>query len=79
MATEGIRSFMKGRRKRFFQEPLFEQFRGDTCYVCCRKIPANKGICVGQGLWRHLGCKPGSRRWADSGLEERLARAHGER
>jgi len=69
---------MKSKRKKFFQDPLFDQFRSDTCYVCCQKIPARKGVCVGQGLWRHQGCKPGSRRWADSGLDERTPNVHEE-
>jgi hypothetical protein len=64
----------KSKRKKYFQDPLFDQFRGDTCYVCCRKIPAHKGVCVGQGLWRHLTCKPGSRSWSWSDVEGRLAR-----
>ena len=67
-----------GTRKRYFQDALFDEFKGDTCYVCCRRIPKLRGVCVGQGLWRHQGCKPGSRRWAASGLDERVARAHGE-
>ncbi|MGA3174720.1 MAG: hypothetical protein ABSE25_09900 [Syntrophorhabdales bacterium] len=67
---------MSGRDgKRYFQDPLFEEFRADTCYVCCRRIRPKKGICVGQGLWRHAGCRPGGRRWSESSIEARLARA----
>ena len=60
--------------KRYFQDPLFDEFRSDTCYVCCKSIAPNKGICVGQGLWRHEGCKPGSRKWSQSSIESRHAR-----
>lgn len=65
---------VKGKKSRYFQEPLFQELRKDTCYVCCRKIRENKGICVGQGLWRHHNCKPGSRRWSDSSMDSRRAR-----
>ena len=61
-------------KKRYFQDPLFEEFRSDTCYVCCKRIAPSKGVCVGQGLWRHEGCKPGSRKWLQSSIETRLAR-----
>ena len=64
-------------KNRYFQDTLFEEFKGDTCYVCCRRIRANKGVCVGQGLWRHAGCKPGSSKWSRSAVEERAARAGG--
>ena len=64
---------MKG-KKRYFQDPLFEELRSDTCYVCCRRILAEKGICVGHGLWRHEKCKPGSRKWSESSVDERHAR-----
>lgn len=64
-------------KKRYFQDALFEEFRADTCYVCCRRIRTNKGICVGQGLWRHASCKPGSRTWSKSGVDSRAARAGG--
>ncbi len=64
----------KSKRRKYFQAPLFDQFRSDTCYVCCKKISAHKGVCVGQGLWRHLTCKPGSRSWSGSDVEGRLAR-----
>jgi len=70
---------VKSVRKRYFQDALFDEFRSDTCYVCCRRIPKLKGVCVGKGLWRHQACKPGSRRWAGSGLDERIARTHGEK
>jgi hypothetical protein len=62
------------RKKKYFQDPLFDEFRSDTCYVCCRKIAAGKGICVGQGLWRHGDCKPGSRSWSASDVDGRLAK-----
>jgi hypothetical protein len=38
-------------------------------------IAPNKGICVGQGLWRHAACKPGSRKWAQSNMETRNGRS----
>jgi hypothetical protein len=60
--------------KTYFQDPLFEEFRSDTCYVCGKRIVApHKGVCVGQGLWRHEGCKPGSRKWSQSGIGTRHA------
>ena len=31
-------------KNRYFQDTLFEEFKGDTCYVCCRRIRANKGV-----------------------------------
>ncbi|OPY59646.1 MAG: hypothetical protein A4E57_04679 [Syntrophorhabdaceae bacterium PtaU1.Bin034] len=65
------------KKNRYFQDSLFEEFRSDTCYVCCRKIPPNKGVCVGQGLWRHVGCKPGSRQWSSSCIEDRIAKIAG--
>ncbi len=62
----------KRKKIKGFQEPLFQELRKDTCYVCCRRIEENKGVCVGNGLWRHLNCKPGSRSWAESSMETRL-------
>lgn len=67
------------KRKKYFQDPLFDQFRKDTCYVCCKTIKPDKGVCVGQGLWRHLSCKPGSRSWSGSDIEGRLARVDNDR
>ncbi len=67
------------KRKSYFQDPLFDQFRSDTCYVCCKKIQSDKGVCVGQGLWRHPACKPGSRSWSGNDVEGRLARKAGEK
>lgn len=69
----------KSKQKKYFQDPLFEQFKGDTCYVCCKKIPSEKGVCVGQGLWRHQSCRPGSRSWLGSDVEGRLARVSTEK
>ncbi len=70
---------MKTKKKPYFQDPLFDQFKGDTCYVCCRRISNEKGVCVGQGLWRHEACKPGSRSWTVSDIDGRLTRieSHG--
>jgi hypothetical protein len=34
---------------------------------------------VGQGLWRHPACKPGSRSWSGHDVEGRLARKAGEK
>jgi hypothetical protein len=65
----------KEEKKRYFQAPLFEEFKSGTCYVCCKMIAPNKGICVGQGLWRHAACKPGSRKWAQSNMETRNGRS----
>jgi hypothetical protein len=67
------------KQRKYFQDPLFDQFRSDTCYVCCKKIDAGKGVCVGQGLWRHLTCKPGSRSWSGNDVEGRLARMSGDK
>jgi hypothetical protein len=53
-------------KTKYFQEPLFKELKKDYCYVCCRRIGKDEGICVGQGLWRHRKCKPGSRRWLKS-------------
>ncbi len=60
-------------KQRYFQDALFEEFRSDTCYVCCKRIEPDKGIAVGQGLWRHEGCKPGSRKWSQSNIGSRSA------
>ncbi|HBE45261.1 MAG TPA: hypothetical protein DDW17_07410 [Deltaproteobacteria bacterium] len=43
---------------KYFQEPLFEEFRKDYCYVCYRRIKDNKGLYIGNSLWRHKKCKP---------------------
>lgn len=67
------------KRIAYFQDPLFDQFKSDTCYVCCKKIASSQGICVGQGLWRHPACKPGSRSWSGNDVEGRLARAGNEK
>jgi hypothetical protein len=68
---------MGNKKARYFQDPLFEEFQSDTCYVCCGKIPENKGVCVGHKLWRHVNCKPGSKRWSESNLEDRHAKTNG--
>jgi hypothetical protein len=65
----------QGKKRLYFQDPLFDEFKSDTCYVCCKNIAADSGVCVGQGLWRHLGCKPGSRKWTVSDVDGRLAKA----
>ncbi len=66
---------MAGQKKRYFHDPLFAEFQHDTCYVCCKRIEDNTGICVGRGLWRHINCKPGSRKWSGSSIEERMAKS----
>ncbi len=42
----------------YFQEPLFEEFKKDICYICHRWIKKNEGQNVGKGVWRHTKCKP---------------------
>jgi hypothetical protein len=64
----------KKERKRYFQDSLFVELQADICYVCCRKIAPSQAVCVGQGLWRHRTCKPGSRKWSQNSPEERRSR-----
>jgi len=42
----------------YFQEPLFEEFKKDICYVCNKWIKKDTGLNVGKGVWRHTRCKP---------------------
>lgn len=67
---------MPGQKKKYFQDPLFQEFQADTCYVCCERIQDGKGVCVGHGLWRHVNCKPGSRKWSGSNIEERITKSN---
>lgn len=53
-------------KQKHFQEPLFTELKKDYCYVCYQRIKKDEGICVGQDLWRHQKCKPGSRKWLKS-------------
>jgi len=57
-------------KRKYYQEPLFDELRRDTCYVCYERIKKDEGIYIGQNLWRHKKCKPGGRRW----LKNRAAR-----
>lgn len=56
---------MAGRSKsKYFQEPLFEELKRDTCYVCHGRIKkGEESVYIGQHLWRHKKCKPGGRNW----------------
>jgi len=45
-------------RPSYIQEPLFEEFKKDICYVCHKWIKDEEGLNVGNGLWRHLKCNP---------------------
>jgi hypothetical protein len=42
----------------YIQEPLFEEFKKDICYVCRKWIKKDDGLNVGKGVWRHVKCKP---------------------
>jgi hypothetical protein len=53
-------------KQKYFQEPLFDELRRDTCYVCYGRIEKDKGIYIGKNLWRHEKCKPGGRSWLKS-------------
>jgi hypothetical protein len=53
-------------KRKFYQEPLFEELRRDTCYVCYERIKTGDGIYIGQNLWRHEKCKPGGHNWQKS-------------
>ncbi|HOL06533.1 MAG TPA: hypothetical protein PK864_09880 [Syntrophorhabdaceae bacterium] len=44
--------------RRYIQDPLFEELRKDTCYLCQKRIKRNDGIKVGKNLWRHKKCNP---------------------
>jgi hypothetical protein len=56
----------------YYQEPLFDELRRDTCYVCCERIKKDDGVYIGNKLWRHKKCKPGGRSW----LRSRVGRSH---
>ncbi len=53
-------------KKKYFQEPLFQELKKDYCYVCYGRIKNEEGIYIGNGMWRHAKCKPGSSRWLRS-------------
>ncbi len=50
-------------KRKYYQEPLFDELRRDTCYVCYERIKKDEGIYIGNNLWRHKKCKPGGRAW----------------
>jgi hypothetical protein len=50
-------------KQKYYQEPLFDELRRDTCYVCYERIKKDEGIYIGKNLWRHKKCKPGGRTW----------------
>jgi hypothetical protein len=51
---------------RYYQEPLFEELKKDTCYVCYERIKKDEGVYIGNSLWRHKRCKPGGHSWQKS-------------
>jgi hypothetical protein len=53
-------------KQKYFQEPLFHELKKDYCYVCCERIKKDEGIYIGNDMWRHKKCKPGSSRWLKS-------------
>jgi len=53
-------------KQKHFQEPLFQELKKDYCYVCYERIKKDEGIYIGNGMWRHKKCKPGSNRWLKS-------------
>ena len=61
---------MSGKTSRkYYQEPLFDEMRRDTCYVCHERIKKNdESVYIGKNLWRHKKCKPGGRKWLKSGV-----------
>lgn len=50
----------------------------DYCYVCYERIKKDEGLYIGNDMWRHKKCKPGSNRWLKSkiGQENPLATPH---
>jgi len=50
----------------YYTEPLFEDLKKDYCYVCGKRIKQNEGLHIGNNLWRHKVCKPGSAHWLRS-------------
>ncbi len=52
----------------YYTEPLFEDLKKDYCYVCGKRIKENEGLHIGNNLWRHKVCKPGSAHWLRSSL-----------
>jgi hypothetical protein len=54
------------RHHAYYQEPLFNELRRDTCYVCHERIAGDDGLYIGKDLWRHKKCKPGGRSWLKS-------------
>ncbi|MBP8625345.1 MAG: hypothetical protein KBI10_01440 [Syntrophorhabdales bacterium] len=42
----------------YIQEPLFEEFKKDTCYLCHKRIKGKDGLKVGESLYRHKKCNP---------------------
>ncbi|MBA4418737.1 MAG: hypothetical protein C0392_12640 [Syntrophus sp. (in: bacteria)] len=66
-------------KNKYYQEPLFEELRKDTCYVCYDRIKKDEGIYIGNSLWRHKKCKPGGHNWLKSkiGQTEKSERLFG--
>jgi hypothetical protein len=67
-------------KQKYFQEPLFQEFKKDYCYVCYERIKKDEGLYIGHDMWRHKKCKPGSNRWLKSkvGQENPLSSPHNE-
>jgi hypothetical protein len=53
-------------KQKYFQESLFQEYKKDYCYVCYGRIRKDEGIYIGNDMWRHKKCKPGSSRWLKS-------------
>ncbi|MHB8109608.1 MAG: hypothetical protein ACYDHW_06200 [Syntrophorhabdaceae bacterium] len=52
----------------YYTEPLFDELKKDYCYVCGQKIKTDEGLNVGNHMWRHKRCKPGSATWLRSAV-----------
>ncbi len=60
---------MPARKKTlYYTEPLFDELKKDYCYVCGRRIKDDEGLHVGNKMWRHKRCKPGSAHWMQSAV-----------
>jgi hypothetical protein len=61
------------RNPKYLQEPLFQEFKQDVCYVCYGRIKKDEErVNIGHNTWRHKKCKPGGRAWQKS----RVGREH---
>ena len=54
----------------YYTQPLFEELKKEYCYVCGQRIKKDEGLHVGNGIWRHKKCKPGSSPWLRSSLSK---------